>query len=325
MSTFWRGKRVLVTGGAGFLGSHLVEKLAAEGAEVTVPVRSSESSLGFLAGVRDGIQIVTGDLMNLDACVRAAEGQEVVMNLAAEIGGLEYNINYPALLFRNNLQIFMNVIEAARIQQAERFLVTSSACVYPRYCTIPTPEAEGTQGRPEPTNEGYGWAKRMQEYLGQSYAMQYGMTVAIARLYNLYGPRDNFDPGSSHVIPALIKRILDGENPLKVWGDGTQSRAFLYTDDAARGLMAVTESYAEADPLNVGPEEEISVKDLVELLIELTGAPIRYAFDVSKPAGQPRRKCDTRKAAEKTGFRAQVPLKDGLRETIDWYRKRVAP
>ena len=323
MSDFWRGKSVLVTGGAGFLGSHLVERLVAEGAKVTVPVRSCESDVSFLAAVKDRVRIVTEDLMDLDACVRAAEGQEVVMNLAAEIGGLEYNIKYPALLFRNNLQIFMNVIEAARIQEVERFLVTSSACVYPRYCTIPTPESEGTQGRPEPTNEGYGWAKRMQEFLATSYASQYGMTVAIARLYNLYGPRDNFDPGSSHVIPALIKRILDGEDPLKVWGDGTQSRAFLYTEDAARGLMEVAEKYAEADPLNVGPDEEISVKELVELLIELTGAPIRYEFDVSKPAGQPRRKCDIRKAAEKIGYRAQVPLRDGLRTTIEWYRTMV--
>ena len=320
MGAFWKNKRVLVTGGAGFIGSHVVEKLVAAEARVTVPIRTKESQLTYLQAVREKIDICIADLMHIDKCQEVVEGQDIVMNLAARIGGIEYNIRHPGSIFRDNMQVFMNVLEAARLCEVERVLVTSSACVYPRFCTIPTPETEGMVDRPEPTNEGYGWAKRMEEFLAQAYGQEYGMPLAIARPYNAYGPRDNFDPGSSHVIPALIKRIYDGEDPLTVWGDGSQSRSFLYVDDAARGLLEVAEKYAANDAVNLGAEEEISIRDLVALLVQLSGKQIHVQFDSSKPAGQPRRKCDTRKVIEKIGFRPQVTLTQGLTQTVAWYQ-----
>ncbi|HAA75741.1 TPA: GDP-fucose synthetase [Candidatus Latescibacteria bacterium] len=318
VTSFWQNKRVLVTGGAGFIGSHVVELLVAEGADVTVPVRT-EGRDGFLESVRSQIKVKAADLMVERDCRAVTEGQDVVMNLAADVGGIEYNVAHPASIFRNNLQAYMNCIEAARCEGVERFLVTSSACVYPRHCSIPTPEDEGFSDRPEPTNEGYGWSKRMEEYLGQAYAAEYGMKVGIARPYNCYGPRDNFDPEKSHVIPALVRRIIEGENPLVVWGDGRQSRSFLYVTDFARGLIEMAERYAEADPVNIGAEEETTVKELVELLVDLSGMDIDIQYDTSKPAGQPRRKCDSRKAVEKVGFAPRVALREGLAETLDYY------
>ncbi len=320
--SFWLGKRVLVTGGAGFIGSHLVERLVALSAHVTVPLRSAEASRDNLAGVRDRISMVVADLDRREECAKVVAGHHIVMNLAARVGGVQYNIDHPASIFRENLTIFMNVIEAARLAAVERFLVVSSACVYPRDCSVPTPEEEGFAGTPEPTNEGYGWAKRMEEYLGQAYARQYGLSVAIARPYNAYGPRDNFDPTSSHVIPALIRRVCAGENPLRVWGSGGQTRTFLYVTDFVEGLLATAERHPHADPVNVGSTEEITIRDLATRIVELAGARLTVEFDPSRPAGQPRRTCDTRKAERVLGFRAEVPLREGLARTIEWYRTR---
>lgn len=318
---FYNGKKVLVTGGAGFIGSHLVEMLVARGALVTVPVRSEKSSLDFLMSVQPKITIVYADLLDSKRCEEITREQDIVMNLAALVGGIEYNIKHPGSIFRDNIQIFMNVIEAARKAKVERFLVTSSACVYPRHCTIPTPETEGFLNRPEPTNEGYGWAKRMEEFLADAYHNEFGMKIAIARPYNAYGPRDNFKPESSHVIPALIKRVVDGENPLVVWGDGSQSRSFLYVTDFARGLMEVCEKYPESDVLNIGADEETTIKQIVEMIVELAGVKTVIQFDTSKPTGQPRRHCDVTKVKQKIGYQAQVRLRDGLRNSINWYKE----
>lgn len=199
-------------------------------------------------------------------------------------------------------------------------MVVSSACVYPRNCTIPTPEEEGFKDSPEPTNDGYGWAKRMAEFIGEAYHREFGMKIAIARPYNCYGPRDHFDAQTGHVIPALIKRIFDGEDPLIVWGNGEQSRAFLYVEDFARGLIEVTEKYAVCDPINIGTDEEIKIKDLVKLILELSGKNPSICFDTSKPTGQPRRNCDNTKALKKIGFHAQINVREGLSNTIDWYK-----
>lgn len=318
---FYSNKKVLVTGGAGFIGSHLVEMLVERGAQVAVPVRSEKSNVTFLDGVKSDIEIVQADLLDAKRCIEITKNKDIVMNLAALVGGIEYNIKHPASIFRDNIQIFMNVIEAARLAEVERFLVTSSACVYPRHCEIPTPETEGFRDRPEPTNEGYGWAKRMEEFLGDAYYREFGMKIGIARPYNCYGPRDNFSPESSHVIPALIKRVIDGENPLQVWGDGSASRSFLYVTDFARGLIEVCEKYSESDVLNIGADEETTIKDLVEKIVELAGVDTKIEFDSSKPTGQPRRHCDVRKAQEKINYKAQMNLEDGLRHTIEWYKE----
>lgn len=324
--SYWSGKKVLVTGGAGFIGSHLTEMLVAAGSTVTIPVKTPSSSTSFLSSVLDKIDIVTTDLMNYKDTLRITKGQDIVMNLAARVGGIEYNINNPASIFRENVQTYLNVLEASRINDVGRFLVTSSACVYPRFCTIPTPEEEGFKDMPEPTNDGYGFSKRVHEFLGQKYAQQYGMSIAIARPYNAYGPRDNFDPAHSHVIPALIKKIFDTPEgqAVEVWGSGKQSRAFLYVTDFARGLMEVTEKYPAADPVNIGTDQETTIGELVQTLIDLSGRTLKIHFDTSKPEGQPRRNSDNRKVKEKVGFEAKVPLKDGLQQTIDWYRKNIA-
>lgn len=322
--SFWKSRRVLVTGGNGFIGSHLVELLLAEGATVTSTASSEESRYRYLEHLRDDVRTVVGDLADPSRARAATHGQQIVLHLAARVGGIAYNIRHPGSIFQRNMNVFMAVLDAARESAVDRFLVTSSACVYPRFCTIPTPEAEGFKDTPEPTNEGYGWAKRMEEFLGQAYATEYGMEVRIARPYNAYGPRDNFDPASSHVIPAIIHRLTGGENPLVIWGDGSATRSFLYATDFARGLMAVAERSPQVAAINIGSTEEISMRTLAETLVRLSGRQVELRFDATKPAGQPRRVCDTRLAEELVGFRALVPMEEGLLRTLVWYEQQMA-
>ncbi len=323
---YWDHKKVLVTGGGGFIGSHVVELLlkAGKSVRVTVAGRSTAAKKGNLKAVWKDIRFVKAELSDPKAALRLCKGQDVVMNLAASVGGVGYNSVHPGSLFRDNMTVGINVLEAARLAGVGRFLVVSSACVYPRDCAIPTPETEGLRGEPEITNAGYGWAKRMAEYLGRAYAEEFGMEIAIARPYNAYGPRDHFDPERSHVIAALVKRVCDGENPVKVWGDGSVTRSFLYVDDFARGLLEVAEKYPKADPLNIGADDEISVRELAEMIVRLSGSREKLVFDLLKPSGQPRRHCDTAKAREKIGFQARVALPEGLAKTIEWYRAHEA-
>lgn len=320
MADFWRDKRVLVAGGSGFVGSHLVERLLAAGARVTATASRAATLRRFLAPVLDRIAVAVGDLGDSGQARRAVQGHDVVMYLAARVGGVAYNVAHPASLFRENLTPFFSVIEAAREACTPRFLVTSSACVYPGDASVPTPESEGRAGGPEPTNAGYGWAKRMEEFLAEAYHAEFGLDVCVARPVNAYGPRDDFDPQTSHVIPSLIRRVLGGENPLRVWGDGTATRSFLYVDDLARGLMAVAERARPTDAINIATDEEISIGDLARLVVRLSGRDTAIEFDPSKPSGQPRRLCDTTIARTHLGFTADVGLEDGLRRTLAWYR-----
>ena len=315
---FWKGKKVLVTGGAGFIGSYVVEMLLKSGARVRVADYLSKSKVLNLASVIKEVDFLKADLRDSLDCRKACRGMDIVLNLAARVGGINFNKLYPGTIFRDNILISTNMLEAARISNVERVLVASSACVYPHFCKIPTPESEGFSGIPEPTNDGYGWAKRMAEFQAQAYARQFGMKIAIVRPYNAYGPRDHFDIEKSHVIAALIARICKGENPLRVWGNGRQSRSFLYVSDFARGVLEATQKYAVCDPLNLGSEEEIKIRDLVELIVRLSGKKIGIVFDTSKPAGQPRRSCDVTKAKKKIGFKARVKLAEGLDRTITW-------
>lgn len=322
--SFWRGKRVLVTGGGGFIGSHVVELLLNEhrGVRVTIAGRMDKIKKRNLAEVwnRKNLRVLTGDLKDLDFCRKACRGQDVVLNLAAVVGGVGYNMKHHGSLFRDNMSVSLSVIEAARLEKVKRYLVVSTACVYPRDCRVPTPESEGFRDAPEQTNRGYGWAKRMSEYVGQAYAEEFGMSVAIVRPYNAYGPRDHFGREKSHVVAALIRRVCEGENPLKVWGTGKPTRAFLYVTDFARGLLEVAEKYPEADPVNIGSPREVSVKELAEAIVHASGKKIRLVFDPKKPGGQPRRSADVSKAKKILKFRPRVPLYEGLRETIAWYR-----
>lgn len=321
MKNFWENKKVLVTGGAGFIGSHLAERLVERNAIVTVLDNLQNGKKENLDSVKNKIKFILGDCGDYNTAIRACKSQDIVMNLAARVGGIEYNRTHQATMLSDNLLLGTVILEAARKTGAEWFLVVSSACVYPRNCSIPTPEFEGFLDEPEPTNGGYGWAKRMAEKLGVYYAQEFGMKVGIVRPYNCYGPRDHFDPDTSHVIPALIKRVLDGENPVKVWGTGNQTRAFLYVEDLAEGMMLAVEKYSKPDPINLGTDEEISIKDLIKKIIYLSGVNAQIEFDTSKPDGSPRRNSDNKKAKEKIRFKAKTKLDEGLKKTIKWYRK----
>lgn len=322
MSNFWENKKVLVTGGAGFIGSHVVEKLVEKGSEVTVLDNLQNGNLINLKSVEGKFKFIKGDCTDSRIAEKACDKQEVVVNLAARVGGIEYNRTHQSTMLRDNLMIGEVVLEAARKKGAERFLVVSSACVYPHNASIPTSESEGFLDEPEPTNGGYGWAKRMNEKLGMYYAEEFGMKVGIVRPYNCYGPRDHFDPKVSHVIPALIKRVVDGENPVKVWGSGKQTRAFIFVEDLVEGMIAAIEKYPVPDPINLGTDEEVTIKELVKKIVNLSGKKSEIVFDTSKPDGSPRRNSDNRKAKEKLNFTPKVLLGEGLKKTIDWYRRK---
>lgn len=314
--SFWTGKRVLVTGGAGFIGSHVVDLLIAHGAKVLVTYRDG-SRLPNLADAMqkcENLVLLYADLTRLDDALAACRGVDVVINLAGVVGGVAFNSINHGKLYRENVLIQAQMLEAARQRGVERFLMVSSACVYAREAQVPNIESEGFLGLPEETNRGYGLAKRAGEQLAQAYAKQYGMQIAIARPFNAYGPRDKFGGSSSHVISGIIPRFAQGD--FTVWGDGSPTRSFIYVEDLARGLLEVAENYAICDPVNLGSDEEVSIRQLAEKI----SGNIGFAFLPNKPMGQPRRACDTRKALEKIGFRAETSLDDGIKQTVAWYQ-----
>lgn len=321
--SFWQRKNVLVTGGAGFIGSHLIEMLVQAGSLVRVADNLINGKLDNLKSCIDKIEFVNVDLNQFENCLKVTKDMDIVLNLVAKVAGIDFNKKHSGTMFYKNVLPNLSVLEAARINEAERFLVVSSACVYPRYCTIPTPETEGFKEDPEPSNFGYGWAKRVLEIQAKAYSDEFDMKIGIVRPYNSYGPRDHFDETIAHVIPALIRRVFAGEDPLNVWGDGEQTRAFIYVKDLAQGMMLAAEKYPVPDPLNIGTEEEIKIKDLVKLIVEISGLKPKIIFDSTKPAGQPRRNADITKAQQKIGFKANTALKQGLNETIQWYLNNV--
>ncbi|HVY90793.1 MAG TPA: NAD-dependent epimerase/dehydratase family protein [Hyphomonadaceae bacterium] len=319
---FFRGRRVLALGGAGFIGSHVVEQLLALGAKPVVLSRQARPN--FLTHLDREVELVEGDITDADSLARAIKGASVVLHMAARVAGIEWNATHPASMFTENLALFTPALEAAAHSKVDRFLVTSSACVYPRHCSIPTPEEEGFKDSPEPTNAGYGWSKRMEEFLGAATAREYGLSVAIARPYNAYGPRDNFHPATSHVLAALIRKACLAEgDTFDVWGDGTHSRSFLYVDDFARGILEVAARYPQADAVNIGADEETTIANAANLIAKHVGAvrgrKLLPKFDPSQITGQPRRRCDVSKAIALLGYRAKVSLDEGLKNTIHWF------
>lgn len=321
-TTFWKNKNVLVTGGAGFLGSHVVDLLVEAGATVTITTSSGKTR--NIAHLLNSVNVVTADLTDQKKSMEVVKNQQIIIHLASKVAGIQYNVSHPVEMFNDTVQMAKNILQAAHDNNVERVFLASSACVYPRYCTIPTPEREGFTDDPEPTNLGYGWSKRVVELMGRFYHDEYDMKIAIARPYNLYGPRDTFDPAVSHVIPGLIKRIIDGENPLKVWGSGRQSRSFLYVEDCARGILDLTEIHPNADPVNLGDEHEITIADLTKLIVRLADTKTTIEFDTTKPDGQPRRSCDTKKAKKTIAFKAHTDLEAGLLNTIKWYKQHLS-
>lgn len=323
---YWTGKRVAVTGGAGFIGSHLVEILVREGADVTVLLRPGrEVKDTYLAGVADKIAPVNVRLEDEAGLVPVFKGHEHVLSVAALMGGLLYSSQNHAVMFYENLRPFMSVLEAARLADVPKFLVCSTACVYPGDAPTPIKEEEGFRAFPQETNEGYGMAKRMQEYMGMLYGRRYPMHISIARPFNAYGPRDDFDFQTSHVIPALIRKTLKADTEIEVYGTGDATRAFVYAEDFAKGLLAVAEKGPNGVPINVGNGEGVAIRDLVKLVLKVCGREdVTPVFDPTKPEGQKRRMADTTRAEELVGFRCTTPLEEGLRRTVEWFKAEVA-
>ncbi len=321
---FWEGRKVLVTGGAGFIGSHLVDQLVEERAIITVVDNLERGKLSYLTKSLHSIHFIQTDLRDMTVCKVVTAGMDVVMNLAGKVSGIEYNRFHHGDMFTSNLTVCSNVLEASRINRVPRYLLVSTACIYPHDARVPTPESEGDRGEPEPTNQGYGWAKRMAERQAMYYAQEYGMEISIVRPFNAYGPRDHYDEGSSHVIPALIKRVLDDDNPLVVWGTGNQSRAFVHVRDIARGMMLVTERYATGDPVNIGHDQETTIRELVQKILEITEKDPDVKFDTTKPDGYPRRAADVTKLREVTGgFVPRTSLEQGVQEMVIEFESEI--
>jgi len=319
-NNFWRDKSVLVPGGAGFIGSHLVESLVRLHAKIRV-IDNLEN--GSRSNLPLEVELVTDDMFDMGNCEAACEGIDIVINAAAKVAGVGYNVQHPGEMFYKNVQLNLNMLEAARRQDVERYVVVSSACVYERTPPIPTPETHGFVGDPEPTNLGYGWAKRVSEVQARVYADEYGMRISIVRPYNTYGPRDHFETDEGHVIPTLIRKIYSGAPELIVWGDGSQKRSFLFVSDLVQGLVLATERYPFANPVNIGNDEEVSIAELVRIILEATGRELAVRFDPSKPSGQPRRCPDLEKARRILGYSPKVGIREGVRKTIQWYQENV--
>ncbi|GAI46164.1 unnamed protein product, partial [marine sediment metagenome] len=263
--------------------------------------------------VIDQIRFVKTDLCVAENCVNVSKDQEIVLNLAARVTGIEYNRTHQAEMFEHNMLLQQLPLRAAHEVGVKRFIQVSTACIYPHDAIVPTPESEGTRGTPEPTNEGYGWSKRMGERLAEYYAQETDMEIGIVRPFNAYGPRDYYDVKTSHVIPALIKKVLDGDDPVVVWGSGNQTRVFVHAKDFAHGIKLLAEKYPYSDPVNVGHDDEISIKDLLAKILELTGLKRNVYYDTSMPEGYPRRAADTTKLKKVTGgFVPSISVEEGL-------------
>lgn len=302
-------KRICVTGGGGFLGSRLVAHLRARGYRKI-----------FVARKRDYNLVLREDVERLynDA------NPDIVIHLAAVVGGIGANRERPGLFFYENIMMGVQLIEEARIHAVEKFVQVGTICAYPKYTPVPFKEEDLWIGYPEETNAPYGIAKKALLVQAQAYRDQYGMNAIYLLPVNLYGPGDNFDPGSSHVIPALIKKCVDaverGDSFIEVWGTGQATREFLYVDDAARGILLAMENYNEGEPVNLGANREICISDLANLIVKETGFTGEIIWDREKPDGQPRRALDVARAKELFGFEAKTDLEEGLRKTIEWYR-----
>lgn len=306
---FWQDRKVCVTGGAGFLGSFVLEKLRQRGVKDI-----------FVPKIEDYNLVERDDILRMldDA------NPDLIIHLAASVGGIGANQAHPADYFYDNLMMGVQLIHEAWKRGVDKFVAIGTICAYPKFTPLPFKEDDIWNGYPEETNAPYGLAKKMLLVQAQAYRQQYGYNAIFLLPVNLYGPRDNFNPASSHVIPALIRKCIEaqegGQKEIVVWGDGSPTREFVYAEDAAEGIILASERYNDPDPVNIGSGFEISIKDLVEKIVELTGFQGSIVWDTSKPNGQPRRRLDVQRARERFGFEAQVEFEEGLRRTIKWYR-----
>ena len=307
--SFWENKKVMVTGGAGFLGSYIVKALKSKGCnDIFIP------------------KIEDYNLVNIEDVKRAYSDfkADIVIHLAAKVGGIGINKEKPGEFFYDNLMMGLQLMDEAYKSGVSKFVALGTICCYPKFTTVPFKEKNLWDGYPEETNAPYGLAKKMLLVQSQSYRDQYGFNSIFLMPVNLYGPGDNFDLSSSHVIPALIKKCLDANesnrDEITVWGTGKPTREFLYVEDAAEGILLACEKYNMSEPVNLGSGFEISIKDLAKLISELTDFKGKVIWDKTKPDGQPRRRLDTKKAEKEFGFRAKTDFKEGLKKTIDWYK-----
>ncbi|OGM81164.1 GDP-fucose synthetase [Candidatus Woesebacteria bacterium RIFOXYB1_FULL_41_13] len=305
-TNFWKDKRVVITGGNGFLGKHLVAQVEKKGPKSIFVPKSSEY-----------------DLRKYEDCLKVAKKGDIIIHLAANVGGIGYNREFPADLFEDNILMGTFMMMAAREAKVEKYVALGTICAYPKFTPVPFKEENLWNGYPEETNAPYGLAKKMQLVQSEAYRQQYGFNSIFLLPVNLYGPGDNFDPKSSHVIPALIRKFVEAtvknENEVVVWGSGKASREFLYVDDAAEGIIKAAEKYNKSEPVNLGAGFEITIKDLANLLKKLTGYKGKIVWDREKPDGQPRRMLDVTRAKREFGFTASTSFEDGLRKTIEWY------
>lgn len=307
-SKYWKDKRVVITGGDGFLGKHLVKAVKAQNPKsIFVPKRSEY------------------DLRHYEDCLKVAKKGDVIIHLAANVGGIGYNRDFPADLFDDNILMGTFMMMAGRVTKIKKYVAMGTICAYPKFTPVPFKEENLWMGYPEETNAPYGLAKKMQLVQAQAYRDQYGFNSIFLLPVNLYGPGDNFDPKSSHVIPALIRKFVEagkkGKPEVTVWGTGKASREFLYVEDAAEAITLAAEKYNKSDPVNLGAGFEITIKDLAELIKKLTGFKGKIVWDKTKPDGQPRRMLDVEKAKREFGFTAKTSFEKGLKETIGWYLK----
>ncbi len=311
-NSFWQDKRVCVTGGAGFLGSFVTRKLQERGVQdIFVPT------------------IDKYDLVQIDSIKQMYEDSnpDIVIHLAAMVGGIGANREHPADFFYGNLMMGVQLIHEAWLRGVQKFVALGTICAYPKFTPIPFKEDDLWNGYPEETNAPYGLAKKMLLVQSQAYRQQYGFNSIFLMPVNLYGPRDNFNPQSSHVIPALIKKCMEAkaanQPSIEVWGDGSPTREFLFVEDAAEGILLATEKYNGSEPVNLGSGMEISIKDLVTLIARLTGFEGELIWDTTKPNGQPRRRLNVERADREFGFTARVNFEEGLRRTIEWYKTQM--
>lgn len=305
-----KNKKILVTGGAGFLGTYIVKKLIARGVpkkNITVPLHSEH------------------DLRQWDTIQRLVKGQDIVIHLAANVGGIGLNREKPGELFYDNAIMGVQLIEAARQAGVQKLVNVGTICSYPKFTPVPFKETDFWIGYPEETNAPYGLAKKMHIVQSAAYRQQYGFNSINLLQVNLYGPGDKLDPKRSHVVPALIKKVGDamaaGHDKIEVWGTGKATREFLYVDDAAEGIIRATESYDKSDPVNLGSGKEISIKNLIKTITKHMGYKGKIVWDTTKPDGQPRRLLDTQLARKEFGFKSTTSFDEGLKKTIQWYKK----
>lgn len=309
---FFKNKKILITGGAGFLGSFVVKKLL----ERSVPKKNI-----FIPRSKDL------DLRKWANCARAVKDKDIVIHLAGNVGGIGYNKENPGSLFYDNLMMGTHLIETARLAGIQKFVAIGTICCYPKFTPTPFAEASLWHGYPEETNAPYGLAKKMLLVQSQAYRQQYNFNSIFLLPTNLYGPGDNFDSKKSHVIPALIKKVADAQKSkqdyIDVWGTGEASREFLYVDDCAEGIVLATEKYNKPEPVNIGANKEILIKDLAKIICKLMDFKGKIRWDKTKPDGQPRRVVDATLARKEFGFKAKTDFEEGLKKTIDWYTKSL--